>query len=154
MITQGLYKQGPSGANLFIFHLPNEWSDLDLFYFFDSFKLGNIVSVRIMTDKQSGRSKGFGFVSYDNPRSADEAIRRVNGKQALGKRLKVELKKGGIATHMGGDVSLTKEDTQTIRRNMSSGNGGGLDESYDENSNASHMTSRDGNNSFANPWES
>ena len=115
LITQGLYKQGPTGANLFIFHLPNEWSDLDLFYFFDSFKLGPIVSVRIMTDKQSGRSKGFGFVSYDNPKSAEEAIRKINGKQALGKRLKVELKKGGIATHLGGDVSLSKEDTRIIR---------------------------------------
>ena len=66
LITQGQYKQGPVGANLFIFHLPNEWSDLDLFYFFESFKLGTIVSVRIMTDKQNGRSKGYGFVSYDN----------------------------------------------------------------------------------------
>lgn len=67
--------------------------------------------MRIMTDKNSGRSKGYGFVSYDNPRAAEEAIRKVNGRQALGKRLKVELKKGGIATHLGGDVSLSKEDT-------------------------------------------
>ena len=93
-----------------------------------------------MTDKQSGRSKGYGFVSYDNQKSAEEAIRKVNGKQALGKRLKVELKKGGIATHLGGDVSLSKEDTQMIRRHMP-------DESYDENSNnsSSLLTSRDGN---------
>ena len=43
----------------------------------------------------------------------------MNGKQALGKRLKVELKKGGIATHMGGgDISLSKEDAQAVRRNM------------------------------------
>ena len=94
-----------------------------------------------MTDKHSGRSKGYGFVSYDNPKSADEAIRKVNGKQALGKRLKVELKKGGIATHLGGDVSLSKEDTQMIRRNMP-------DESYDENSVSSLLTSREGGNSM------
>ena len=80
MITQGQYKQGPVGANLFIFHLPNEWSDLDLFYFFETFKLGTIVSVRIMTDKQNGRSKGYGFVSYDNANAAEEAIKKVNGK--------------------------------------------------------------------------
>ena len=94
-----------------------------------------------MTDKQSGRSKGYGFVSYDNQKSAEEAIRKVNGKQALGKRLKVELKKGGIATHLGGDVSLSKEDTQMIRRHMQ-------EESYDENSNSSSLlNSREGNNS-------
>ena len=60
-----------------------------------------------MTDKETGRSKGFGipfifltyvigFVSYDNAPSAQMAIKVINGKQALGKRLKVELKKGGM----------------------------------------------------------
>jgi CUG-BP- and ETR3-like factor len=65
---------------LFIFHLPNEWSDFDLYYFFEQFKLGTIVSVRIMTDKTSGRSKGYGFVSYDNAASAEKAINKINGK--------------------------------------------------------------------------
>jgi len=37
-----------------------------------------------------------GFVSYDNAHSANMAIKIINGKQALGKRLKVELKKGGL----------------------------------------------------------
>ena len=91
---------------------------MDLFYFFESFKLGTIVSVRIMTDKSNGRSKGYGFVSYDNAEAAEEAIKKINGKQALGKRLKVELKKGGIAAHLG-DVSLTKEDRLIVRNNMS-----------------------------------
>ncbi len=50
-----------------------------------------------MTDKISGRSKGYGFVSYETAESASNAILQVNGKQALGKRLKVELKKGGIS---------------------------------------------------------
>lgn len=105
-----------------------------------------------MTDKQSGRSKGFGFVSYDNPQSAEEAIRKINGKQALGKRLKVELKKGGIATHLGGDVSLTKEDNQIIRQNM--------DQSGDENSNNSslwannHNHNRDRQSSQTSQWDS
>jgi RNA recognition motif-containing protein len=45
-----------------------------------------------MTDKKEGRSRGFGFVSYENPKQALEAIKRINGKQVLGKRLKVELK--------------------------------------------------------------
>ena len=50
-----------------------------------------------MTDKQSGRSKGYGFVSYETSDMACTAIREINGKQALGKRLKVELKKGGVS---------------------------------------------------------
>ena len=79
---------------MFIFHIPNEWNDLDLFNYFNSHQIGKILSVRVMTDKKEGRSRGFGFVSYENPFHAQEAILRINGKQVLGKRLKVELKQG------------------------------------------------------------
>jgi RNA recognition motif-containing protein len=106
---------------LFVFHLPNEWSDFDLFYFFEQFKLGTIVSVRIMTDKNSGRSKGYGFVSYDNAPSAEKAIIKINGKQALGKRLKVELKKGAMLN----SIPYTKEPepaTETQKTSRVSGN--------------------------------
>jgi len=85
-------KQGPAGANLFIFHLPNEWKDEDLYYYFREF--GNIVSYRVMTDKKTGKSRGFGFISYDNPQSANLAIQRMNGFAIGSKRLKVQIKKG------------------------------------------------------------
>ena len=40
---------------------------------------GNLLSVRIMVEKDSGRSRGFGFVSYDNPDAAALAIKELNG---------------------------------------------------------------------------
>lgn len=83
--------QNLSGTNLFIFHLPNEWTDEDLEQNFSTF--GNIVSARIMTDRETGRSRGFGFVSFDNPQSALAAVKGMNGFSVLGKRLKVQLKK-------------------------------------------------------------
>ena len=88
----GVNKQGPPGCNLFLFHLPNEWRVQELLAHFSPF--GNIVSARIMTEKATGRSKGFGFVSYDNPQSAQAAIKAMNGYSVMGKKLKVELKKG------------------------------------------------------------
>lgn len=88
----GVKRQGPAGSNLFIFHLPNEWKENDLIDFFKEF--GAIVSARIMTDRTTGRSRGFGFVSYDNPNSAKNAINKMNGLQVGAKRLKVQLKKG------------------------------------------------------------
>lgn len=45
-----------------------------------------------MTEK-NGKSKGIGFVSFDNPKSAQEAIEEMNGFEVRGKRLKVELNK-------------------------------------------------------------
>lgn len=42
-----------------------------------------------MTDKNTGRSKGYGFISYDNPSSCAEAINKMNGFQVGSKRLKV-----------------------------------------------------------------
>ena len=42
-------------------------------------EFGNIVSVRIMTDKNTGKSKGYGFISYDNIESANKAIAHMNG---------------------------------------------------------------------------
>jgi len=84
--------RGPPGCNVFIFHLPNDWSDQELNEHFSQF--GNLVSTRVMIDKQTGRNKGYGFVSYDNAASAMRAVAEMNGYSVLGKRLKVELKKG------------------------------------------------------------
>lgn len=84
--------QGPPGCNLFLFHLPIEWKESDLLSYFSPF--GIIVSARIMCEKDSGRSKGFGFLSYNNTLSAKNAVKMMNGFQVLGKRLKVEIKKG------------------------------------------------------------
>jgi RNA recognition motif-containing protein len=46
-----------------------------------------------MKDKSTGLSKGFGFVSFDNLTSANQAIAAMNGFEINGKRLKVEVKK-------------------------------------------------------------
>ncbi|KAG8564546.1 hypothetical protein GDO81_016515 [Engystomops pustulosus] len=87
----GSQKEGPEGANLFIYHLPQEFGDQDLLQMFMPF--GNIVSAKVFIDKQTNLSKCFGFVSYDNPVSAQAAIQSMNGFQIGMKRLKVQLKR-------------------------------------------------------------
>ncbi|XP_046346052.1 CUGBP Elav-like family member 2 isoform X16 [Haliotis rufescens] len=82
---------GPEGANLFIYHLPQEFSDHDLMQMFVPF--GNVISAKVFIDKQTNLSKCFGFVSYDNPMSAQAAIQAMNGFQIGMKRLKVQLKR-------------------------------------------------------------
>jgi len=84
------YGKGPDGANLFIFHIPNNFTNQLLY---DLFKPhGNLLSVRIMVEAGTGRSRGFGFVSYDTPDSAAKAIKALNGYSIGNKRLKVQHK--------------------------------------------------------------
>jgi CUG-BP- and ETR3-like factor len=87
----GKHTEGPDGANLFIYHLPQEYSDNDLAQAFAPY--GPIISAKVFVDKTTNRSKCFGFVSYDNPSSAQAAINQMNGFQIGMKRLKVQLKK-------------------------------------------------------------
>ncbi|CAF0756169.1 unnamed protein product [Rotaria sp. Silwood1] len=87
----GKHTEGPDGANLFIYHLPQEYSDADLAQAFAPY--GPIISAKVFVDKTTNRSKCFGFVSYDNPSSAQAAINQMNGFQIGMKRLKVQLKK-------------------------------------------------------------
>ena len=56
-------REGPQGANLFVYHLPHDLTDADLATAFNPF--GNVVSAKVYVDKYTGESKGFGTYTTD-----------------------------------------------------------------------------------------
>ena len=50
---------------------------------------GNVVSATVITDKFSGRSKGFGFVEMSSESEAQEAIKKLNGQSLDGRNITV-----------------------------------------------------------------
>lgn len=85
------HAQGPPLCNLFVFHIPNDMANKDLFNLFSTY--GHVISARIMVDKQTGLTRGFGFVSYDNREAAEAAIRHLDRFRVGHKRLSVSHKK-------------------------------------------------------------
>lgn len=54
-------------------------------------QVGEVQSVAIITDRDTGQTRGFGFVEFVNDAEADEAIRRFNDKEVGGRNLRVNV---------------------------------------------------------------
>jgi RNA recognition motif-containing protein len=73
--------------NIFVSHLSFGLKSEDLQEAFEAY--GDVVSARVITDKFTGRSRGFGFVEMSNDRSAEEAISALDGSELDGKTISV-----------------------------------------------------------------
>jgi len=75
--------------NLFIGSLAYATNDDGLKDFFAT--IGPVVSARVITDRESGRSKGFGFVEFENDDDNQKAVDQLNGKELDGREINVSL---------------------------------------------------------------
>jgi len=74
---------------IYVGNLPYTTSDADLQSMFA--EAGTVKSATVIKDRESGRSKGFGFVEMDSQESMDKAISMYNGKDMAGRALSVNV---------------------------------------------------------------
>ena len=95
-----------SGTRLFVGNLPYTATNADLERLFA--EAGKVTSVSVMTDRATGQSKGFAFVEMSSKEDAAAAIKRFDGREGIGRILKVnearppERRPGGFSGGGGG----------------------------------------------------
>jgi len=82
---------------LFVAALPYDFDDVDLKEMFELY--GEVSSAKVIMDRETGKSRGFGFVDMTNDNEAREAIETLDGANLKGKKMSVkqaeEQQKGG-----------------------------------------------------------
>ena len=95
------------GKKIYVGNLPFTTTNESLSELFSPF--GTVDSSKIVTDRDTGRSKGFGFIEMSDSAAADAAIEKLNGSDFGGRSLTVnearpmEKREGGFGGGRGGD---------------------------------------------------
>ena len=98
--------------NIFVGSLPFSIDEADLRESFGVY--GTVNSVKIITDKFTGRSKGFGFVEMENDTEAEKAIQELNGATVDGRTIVVNKSE-----------PKPEGERRSFNNNRSGGTGGG-----------------------------
>ncbi len=75
------------GKNLFVGNLAHELTDAELQDVFE--QCGEVVSARVIMDRDTGRSRGFGFVEMQSEDGAKAAVEELDGKEVGGRAIRV-----------------------------------------------------------------
>lgn len=73
--------------NIFVGSLPYRLEEADLKELFEAY--GEVSSVKLISDRETGRSKGFGFVEMPDDEAAQKAIAGLNGAEVSGRSIAV-----------------------------------------------------------------
>ena len=101
---QGMGEESPT--NLIINYLPQILSDEEFRTIFNS--IGPIKSAKIIRDKETGYSSGFGFIDYERAQDADRAIQALNGLQVQHKTIKVSKSRAGGENIKGANLYVSR----------------------------------------------
>ncbi|XP_066904116.1 ELAV-like protein 3 isoform X2 [Halyomorpha halys] len=85
--SQGGTNQEESKTNLIVNYLPQTMTQEEIRSLFSS--IGDVESCKLIRDKVTGQSLGYGFVNYHRPEDAEKAINTLNGLRLQNKTIKV-----------------------------------------------------------------
>jgi cold-inducible RNA-binding protein len=112
--------------DIYVGNLSYTTGDNDLRSLFEAY--GQVTSARVMMDKFSGQSRGFGFVEMPNQNEAENAIQNTNGQDFMGRRLRVNESRpkppregGGGGGYRGGDRGGDRGERRPPRRDRDQG---------------------------------
>ena len=77
--------------NMYVSNLSFHTADDDLRKLFEPF--GPVSSAKVITDRETGKSRGFGFVEMESETDAKEAIKNLNNKDVEGRAMSVSVAK-------------------------------------------------------------
>ena len=97
--------------NIFVGSLPFKIQEADLRELFEAY--GEVNSVKIINDRETGRSKGFGFVEMADDEAGKKAIADLNGSEVAGR-----------------NIVVNQADDKKPRENRSFSGGGGSRDGY------------------------
>ncbi len=83
--------QGMDATNLFVTNFSWNLTEEDMRGIFSEY--GDLESVKLITDRETGRSRGFGFVKFANADDADKALNELNGREFDGREIAVVVAK-------------------------------------------------------------
>jgi len=113
-------------VRIYVGKLPYQTTDQDLLDLFSQY--GEVASANVIIDRETGRSKGFGFVDMSNDQDAQAAIGQLNNSTLAGRTIVVneaqERREGGGGQRGGG---FQRRDNN---RGSGGGYGGGRDRRY------------------------
>lgn len=78
-------------SNLYVGNLPFEVTEEELRELFQGY--GEVASAKVITDRETGRARGFGFVEMQQAEDAQKAIEGLDGQDFKGRNLKVNVAK-------------------------------------------------------------
>ncbi|KAK9899999.1 hypothetical protein P389DRAFT_165103 [Cystobasidium minutum MCA 4210] len=134
--TQGgsWHDEYKDSAHIFIGGLPTELTEGDVITIFSQY--GEPVDINLPRDKTTGKTRGFGFLMYEDQRSTILAVDNLNGAKVLNRTLRVDHVKDYKHLEKGEDGKFKEAERETFNARpdlfMNQNKGSGSDDSEDE----------------------